>query len=303
MSTSDSSLSTAGKAMVAAVAAAGIIAALVAGQASREAARERWQAAAAAEADRLTATFGLLLESARGPLISLATLFNGSGRVAAEEFTGTIEALRKQAGPFFPAAMAFITRSNPASCDQPDGCWLVAYSTADQGLMNPGADLSRFGPTAATIAAVLADQGIMKIGPPFREANGAQRSFLAVTIKNTRQFGVLASLVDYVALARELEKTWLPPGVSLRIDAAFPDGTGLTKTQSVFGAESAPAGTATTLDRELESVRAKFTLHWDVAPAYLGGAATTAADAITLAGILASVLAALIAARLMRRGR
>lgn len=302
MPTSDNSLSTGGKAIVALIASVGIIASLFAGQASREAAAQRWQADAAAEADRLTATFGLLLESARAPLISLATLFNGSGRVAAEEFTGTIEALKKQAGPFFPEAMAFITRSNPASCDQPDGCWLVAYSTADQGLLNPGADLSRFGPTAATIAGVLGDQGIMMIGPPFREANGEQRSFLAVTIKNTRQFGVLASLVDYVALARELERQWLPPGVSLRIDAEFPDGRGLSPRETVLGEASAPAGTATTLDRELESARAKFTLRWDFASAYRGGPASGAATAITIAGVLASLMAALLAARLLRAG-
>ncbi|MDX2224963.1 MAG: hypothetical protein SFV21_19565 [Rhodospirillaceae bacterium] len=303
MSTSESSLSNGGKAIVAIVAVAGVVASLVAGQASRDAANARWRAEAAAEADRLTATFGLLLESARAPLVSLATLFNGSGRVAAEEFTGTIEALRKQAGPFFPEAMAFVTRSNPASCDQAEGCWLVAYSTADQGLLNPGADLSRFGPTAATIAGVLADQGVMMIGPPFREADGTQRSFLAVTMKNTRQFGVLASLVDYVALVRELERKWLPAGVSLRIDAAFPDGSGLTEPQTVYGGVSAPAGTAVTLDRQLESTRAKFALHWDFSASYLGGSGSAAAGAITAAGILASLLAALFAARLLRGGR
>jgi len=45
-----------------------------------------WAAQAEADAERLGRTFMLLLDHSNGPLQSLATVFNGSGRVAADEF-------------------------------------------------------------------------------------------------------------------------------------------------------------------------------------------------------------------------
>jgi hypothetical protein len=264
-------------------------------------ARERGVAAAQSEAERLTATFGLLLGSAQAPLQSLATLFNGSGRVAAEEFTDTIAALEKQAGPLFPSALAFITRSNPAGCEDPEGCWLVAYSTAIEGLLSPGTDMSRFAPTATTITSALADEGAYTIGPPFREANGEHRSFLAVTIRNTRQFGVLVSTVDYAAVVRRLDEIWIPEGLGLRIDAAFPQDGRMSEPITLYGNAGDAKGFAHMVTAPIESDGARFTLHWNVEPGFLERDSDPVVVAAGLAGLFATLLVAFMAAIAMRR--
>jgi hypothetical protein len=270
----------------------GIGASVAFAQLEQRRAEAAWAAAAEAEAERLTATFALLYDTARAPLQSLATLFNGSGRVAAEEFTQTIADLKGRSGPSFPSAMAFMTSSTPASCDAVTGCWLVSYSTAEDGLLKPGADMSRFAPTAQTIAAALADENTMKLGPVYREADGAPRSFLAVTIKNTRQFGVIAAVIDYAMLARDLGARWLPPGVSLRAEAAFSTGASMTPAIALVGEAAAAPGTALTVARDFEADRAKFKLHWDFARDFAGG--PRSANALLTTGVLGTIVVVLL---------
>jgi hypothetical protein len=258
-----------------------------------------WATRAETEAKRLTATFALLYDNARAPLQSLATLFNGSGRVAAEEFTQTINDLKSRSGPSFPSAMVFITSSTPASCDAVAGCWLVSYSTAEDGLLKPGADMSRFAPTAQTIASALADQNVVKLGPVYREADGTQRSFLAVTIKNTRQFGVIASVVDYDVLAKAMADRYMPPGVRLRIEGSFSTGAAMTPATPVAGEATPAAGTKLTFIQDLNVDRAQLKLSWDFTGSYIGGARTTAA--LPVAGLLGTLAAALLMALVMAR--
>lgn len=251
--------------------------ALTAGVASTEtvaqsapAKEQAWNALADDEARRLTSTFSLLLNASRVPLQSLVTLFNGSGRVAAEEFTDTIAGMKRRAPEFFPPAIAFIAQANPSSCDTQKGCWLVAYSTVEDGLLKPGADVSRFAPTAKTVETALAQPDVMKISPTFREADGSQHSFFATTVKNTRQFGVMVSLMDFSEIGKVMTESWLPKGVSLRVTATFASDPGAAPT-SIYGAAAAPAGTKRTVPQTVEANGAKFNLFWDFSDAYLGG--------------------------------
>lgn len=289
-----SGLSAARKAVVAAIAVVGIAASFVMFKAPSGNTGGGWNAAAEAESKRLTATFGALMEISRGPLQSLVTLFNGSGRVAAEEFTETIGALKARSGAFFPNAMAFMSEAKPAGCDPEKGCWLVAYSTADDGFLKPGADMSRFAPTAGMIAAALAEPNVIKLSPVIREADGSQLSFLAVTIKNTRQFGVVVSEIDYARIMKALDDQWLPEGVSGRIEASFPTAGGMSPSEVIFGEATAPAGTRATYTQELTSDRAKFKLSWDFSSEYLAGAGSGGGNGMLAAGILGSLLIALL---------
>ncbi len=293
-------LSTGQKVIVAAIALIGIGASVVVTGGERGAAVAAWNGSTEAEAKRLTATFGALMEISRGPLQSLATLFNGSGRVAAEEFTATVGALKARSGEFFPSAMAFMAEAKPAGCDPDKGCWLVAYSTVADGLLKPGADMSRFAPTAGTIATALADPNVMKLGPVVRESDGAPYSFLAVTIKNTRQFGVIVSDMNYGRIMSALSQRWMPPGVGARIEATFPTQGGMTEPTVIYGEAAAPAGTRATVTQDLTIDRAVFKLSWDFAADYAGGP-DRSAEAKLAAGILASLLVAMIAAHLLRR--
>jgi hypothetical protein len=259
-----------------------------------------WFTATEREAARLTATFGILIETSGGPLQSLATLFNGSGRVAAEEFTATVNALRARSSSLFPNAMAFMTEAKPSGCDSDQGCWLVAYSTVEDGLLKPGANMSRFAPTSGTIATALAEPNVMKLGPVISEADGSQFSFLAVTIKNTRQFGVIVSDVQYTRVMDLLSKKWMAPGVSARIEAAFPTSDGMTPFVTIHGEPNAPTGTQATQTQELTLNQAVFRLHWDFSKDYMGGQDRGALRQL-LAGLLASILAATLAGWLLKR--
>ena len=253
-----------------------------------------WAVQAEADAERLGRTFMLLLDHSNGPLQSLATLFNGSGRVAADEFENTITYLKGHRKGVFPDSMGFVTKSQPPSCGSDDGCWMVAYSTDDSGVLRPGSDVSRFGPMAGTIETALANENTLIIGPVFQRDSGAQYSYYAVTIRNTRQFGVVVSLIDYQSLVARMIEEWIPHGMQLRLQASFLDGTDMTAPRFIVGAAEPAAEAVRTIEVAADADSATFTMMWDVLPDYYGGAGTRTDDYAMYTGIFATLVIALL---------
>ncbi len=260
-------------------------------------AMQSWDAQAEADAERLTRTFMLLLDHSNGPLQSLATLFNGSGRVAADEFENTIGYLKGHQSGAFPESMGFVTKSQPASCPDEDGCWMVAYSTDSSGVLRPGSDVSRFGPMITTVDTALANENTLIIGPMFQRDSGDQFSYYAVTIRNTRQFGVVVSLIDYQTLVDRMYEEWVPSGMRLRLEASFLSGDGMTDPRFIIGDEEPFQGAVKTVEVITEIDTAQFSLVWDVMPNYGGGSNTRLDDYALYTGIFATLFLVL----LMRR--
>ena len=242
-------------------------------------------------AQQLTASFTSLLNAANGPLRSLATLFNGSGRVSAKEFADTIEFIGQQGAPM-PGGLGFLIPSEAGGCETTD-CWVVAYSTVADGLLKPGADVSRFDPTRATISAALSQPDTLKLGPAFHQATGEQSSFCAVTIKNTRQFGVLVSRVDYATLINDLYERWAISGMVLRLEAAFPDGEALTDYRFIYGGPDPTPAAVHSITLPAAGSGAQFKLTWDVLPEFSAGPAMLLPRATLVAGIALTLLAVL----------
>ncbi|MBP02348.1 MAG: hypothetical protein CMM25_06030 [Rhodospirillaceae bacterium] len=152
----------------------------------------------------LSSAYKLLMTHENGPVISLATLFNGSGRVAADEFEKTIRYLQGHYSIISPWSLGFISKSHPPSCRNRLGCWMVAYSTDISGALRPGADADRFTPLKQTIDLAIKDENNLVVGPVFEGQFGSQYSYYGVTVQNTRQFGVLVSLIDYQAIIENM---------------------------------------------------------------------------------------------------
>jgi Tfp pilus assembly protein PilV len=260
------------------------------------------QSRAEQAARQMTATFMLLLDVANGPLRSLATLFNGSGRVSDKEFAATVEFIQSQGTPL-PGGLGFLMPSSAAGCETPGDCWVVVYSTNADGLLKPGAQLSRFGPTNSTIAAALTDEDTLKIGPAFSQPNGEQSSFCAVTIRNTRQFGMLVSRVDYAALVAQLFARWAIDGLQLRLEGAFPDGQGMTDFALIFGTPAAAPGTVRSIVLTDSGSFARFRFTWDVAPGFSPAAGRWLPGALLGAGMLITALVTLLVGLWLTRYR
>ncbi len=260
-----------GRASLVAVLVLGIVGSIFFSRSLGDQAVQSWQAQAEADANRLAATFTLLLDHSNGPLQSLATLFNGSGRVAADEFENTIGYLKGHRSGLFPESMGFVTKSQPASCGQEGGCWMVAYSTDESGVLRPGSDVSRFGPMVETIDAALLEENELVIGPAFQRESGAQYSYYAVTIRNTRQFGVVLSLINYEALIERMYDEWVPYGMTLRLSASFPNSGEMSGMRHIAGPTEPGVDTVQTVTVPAQIDGASFELAWDVSPDYAGG--------------------------------
>ena len=253
-----------------------------------------WSARALADAERLGRSFTLLLDHSNSPLQSLATLFNGSGRVAADEFANTIDYLKGHRKALFPDSMGFLTKSQPSSCGQDNGCWMVAYSTDSTGVLRPGSDVSRFGPMAETIDAALASENALVIGPAFQRDKGNLYSYYAVTIRNTRQFGVVVSLIDYESLIDLMTAESVPEGMRLRLQASFLEGAVMSKPYFIVGGPEPSHDTIKTIKISAEIDGAKYIMLWDVLPSYDGGGDKRTSEHAMYTGIFVTLLIALM---------
>jgi hypothetical protein len=288
-----------GRAILAAILILGLAGSFFFSRPLAEKAELSWQIQAEADAQRLARSFMLLLDHSNSPLQSLATLFNGSGRVAADEFENTITYLQGHRSGAFPESMGFVTKSQPPSCGTEDGCWMVAYSTDERGVLRPGSDVSRFGPMVGTIDTALGNENTLIIGPVFQRDSGSQYSYYAVTIRNTRQFGVVVSLIDYQGLVDRMYEEWVPPGMRLRLQGSFLDGDAMAEPQFIVGSSEPAPGTLKSIEVAAEIDSAQFTMIWDVMPDYAGGPETRTDDYALYAGVFATLFLML----LLRRGR
>lgn len=265
-----------------------------------EQARAEWNALADEEAKRLASTFTVLLDRANSPLQSLATLFNGSGRVAADEFENTIEYLKGHQSGAFPASMGFLTKSQPPSCGTEGGCWMVAYSTNTTGVLRPGSDASRFGPMVETINTALVDEDSLVVGSVFQGQDGKPYSYYAVTIRNTRQFGVVVSLIDYQGLVERLYEQWIPDGMTLRLEASFSDGANMSAPRFIVGTSEMTEGAVRSASVPAKIDGAQFNLVWDVSEDYAGGPKTLSGTFALYAGIFATLFLVLLVRMLFK---
>ncbi|MBT7449856.1 MAG: hypothetical protein HN793_03435, partial [Rhodospirillaceae bacterium] len=259
-----------------------------------EQARAVWNAQADADAERLASTFVLLLDHANSPLQSLATLFNGSGRVAADEFENTIAYLKGHKSDAFPESMGFLSKSQPSSCGNDDGCWMVAYSTDTGGVLRPGSDVSRFGPIITTIDTALGNENSLVIGSVFEGETGSPYSYYAVTIRNTRQFGVVVSLIDYENLVARMYEEWVPDGMRLRLEASFANGSEMTQPRYIIGGSEPEEESSRSISVPAEIDGAKFNLVLDVTEGYAGGPQSLAGTFALYAGIFATLFLVLL---------
>ncbi|MDH3676142.1 MAG: hypothetical protein OES12_11655, partial [Anaerolineae bacterium] len=180
-----------------------------------------------------------------------------------------------------------------------DGCWMVPYSTDESGVLRPGSDVSRFGPMVGTIDTALSNENTLIIGPVFQRASGSQYSYYAVTIRNTRQFGVVVSLIDYQGLVDRMYEEWVPPGLRLRLQASFLDGDAMTEPQFIVGSSEPAPETLKSIEVAAEIDSAQLTMIWDVMPDYAGGPETRIDDYALYTGVFATLFLML----LLQRGR
>lgn len=182
----------------------------------------------------LTLAFFLMVDKVNSPLQSLATLFNGSGRVAADEFEKTIRFLRGYNLEIFPDSMGFITQSVSDSCMNVSECWVVAYSTDKFGVLRPGSDISRFPPLLKTVNWAVSEENQLIVGPPFHGENGKVYSYYALTVRNTRQFGVVVSIIEYDKIYKKMLKELGLDHIAINLEMKLKTKDGYTKAKKVI---------------------------------------------------------------------
>ncbi len=260
--------------------------------------QQAWLAQSEETAEHLTSNFTYWLDYVNGPLLTVVNLFTSSGRVSVEEFLNTINYMREERTGMFPASMAFLTKSRDSGSHNELQGWIVAYTTDEDGILRPGSNLSRFGPTKSTIAAALASPNVIVVGPAFERASGNKTSFAASTISNKRQFGIVMSLLDYGIIADEFSTRQVPRGMSFRLETTSAIANTMMPAKFVYGSPGVPNETLHQISTSIDYLNTQLTLHWNIFDEFLDGSGSRIAKFILYGGSVVTILLTLLLAAL-----
>ncbi len=269
---------------------AGIAASVLTSENFREQSRQDWLAQAEEEAQRLTSNFAYSLDFANAPIQTITNLFNSSGNVSGDESTRTVDYLSDKQTGLPPPSMGFLTVPRDANSDDELQGWIVTYTTEEDGILMQGSDASAGDPTRSTIAAALSSPDTILIGPAFDQASGSYISLAASTVANKMQSGVVISLLDYRTILDEFNARQIPPGMSLRLEAAFSIADNTVPSEFVYGKAEAPTATLSTLSTSSDFLNTQLNFHWDFSNEFMNGAESPLAMFSLYGGILTTIL-------------
>jgi hypothetical protein len=104
------------------------------------------------------------------------------------------------------------------------------------------------------------------------------------------QSGVVISLLDYRTILDEFNARQIPPGMSLRLEAAFSIADNTVPSEFVYGKAEAPTATLSTLSTSSDFLNTQLNFHWDFSNEFMNGAESPLAMLSLYGGILTTIL-------------
>lgn len=164
----------------------------------------------------------------------------------------------------------------------------VIVSTNDTGQLIPAADLASHPSTASVVATAFRIPGEVTMGPVFRGTRGQLCSLIGTRVDNANQQGVLVSELNLGQFFDGLIRQRVPPGLRLRLAERETETGESSVVHNLIGGDQPDARSVNTETIRLSNGQAKWDLHWDVMPEYLGGPRVATAEAVQLGGMAAT---------------
>jgi len=135
--------------------------------------------------------------------------------------------------------------------------------------------------------------GHVILGPAFKGKNGDRHALIATATDLSGSTGFMVASINLVGFFSTFSADYLPNGVHVRLIERDSESRATNRFLPIIGGLEPPSVAAATEIIRITSGQARWDLHWDIMPDYLGGPADGSAMLVSLGG---SVLALLVAA-------
>lgn len=291
--------------------AAGIGASLWSADRLRESAREVWLSSSRADAARMTETVLFWISKAEVNLRAIAGQFRGQGSLDQDRFFNLIEdaklwdpdvtfeniayvqrVLRKDREAFEKSLGKNLTTVVSYREKAPDTFenFAVRLVAHNDGSLRLGADLATLAAMKTVVVTARQTPGNVVLGPAFKNKDGDWNALIATATDLDNATGVLAAIINLKKFFASLAADHQPLGMQVRLIERDNEARASNVFLPIIGTLNPPQGAAGTEIINITSGQARWGLHWDILPEYLGGPSAVYENFVKIGGSFLTIL-------------
>jgi len=170
----------------------------------------------------------------------------------------------------------------------------VRLVSHEDGIFRLSTDLTTH--PAVRTATITARQtpGHVILGPAFEGQDGDRHAVIATATEYAGKPGVMAATLNLADFFSSFAADYLPNGIQVRLIERDSESRAMNMFIPIIGSLAPPQNVAATEIIRITSGQARWDLHWDIMPDYLGGPSNQLANLISIGGSVLTLLVALI---------
>ena len=170
----------------------------------------------------------------------------------------------------------------------------VRLISHESGIFQRLSDLTTHPAMRTVVLTARRSPGHVILGPAYEGKDGDRHAVIATATDLVGGRGVMAATINLVKFFSGFAADYLPNGVRVRLIERDSESRAVNVFIPIIGALEPPKGVASTEIIRITSGQARWDLHWDIMPDYLGGPANGSAILVSVGGTIVTFLVALI---------
>ena len=170
----------------------------------------------------------------------------------------------------------------------------VRLMSRENGVFRLNTDLTTHPAVRTTTITARQTPGHVVLGPAFEGKDGDRHAVIATATELSGRTGIMAATLNLVEFFSSFAADYLPNGIQVRLVERDSESRAVNKFIPIIGSLEPPENVAATEIIRITSGQARWDLHWDIMPDYLGGPSTQLANLVSIGGSVLTLLVALI---------
>ncbi len=172
--------------------------------------------------------------------------------------------------------------------------YAVQFLSREDGLFRRHTDLTTYAAIRTAVITARQTPGHVILGPAFAGKDGTPHALIATATDLVNGSGIMAATINLGDFFAEFTADYLPNGIQVRLVERDSETRATNAFIPIIGSlEPTPNVAATEIIR-ITSGQARWDLHWDIMPDYLGGPSDEFAILVSVGGSVLTVLVSMI---------
>lgn len=166
----------------------------------------------------------------------------------------------------------------------------VSLVSREDGVFHLNSDLTTHPAVRVSVITARQTPGHVILGPAFVGRDDDRYAVIATGTDLVNGTGVMAGTINLVEFFSSFSADYLPNGIQVRLIERDSESRATNAFIPIIGNATPPSDAAATEIIRITSGQARWDLHWDVMPDYLGGPADTLALLVSVGGSILAIM-------------